>query len=328
MSYMTRVIAHYHTEFYRSGEDCWPMLQKARPIHPDQHIRVPHHDIGFYDQLDPAVRKWQGETAKRYGIEGFCYRHYWRGPEALFDSTLQLMLIDNCPDISFCLYWDNELPGLWPAFGDEAEWDRHIRYLMPFFRHPHYIRHMSRAVFVVGRPDTIPRFRQRMDYYNNQLREAGFDGIHVIMTLGQSKYNFIPYLSQVDGLMHVQPTFLGQPEILMEATETADLYHMLWVYEYIINEQTWHPNTYYGTLPCFDNSLQASVKPSLLLYADPYFFTESIASLMWKTKDFFFINSWNNWKNGTAIEPDSKDGYDFLLGVRNGTLRFRMKLGL
>src|SRR5580692_9017604 len=55
----------------------WTNTAKARPMfrgHYQPHIPA---DLGFYDLRVSETREAQAALARRYGIEGFCYYHYW-----------------------------------------------------------------------------------------------------------------------------------------------------------------------------------------------------------------------------------------------------------
>ncbi len=92
---------------------------KAKPLfkgHYQPHVPA---DLGFYDLRLPEARSAQAELAKQYGIEGFCYYHYWFAGKRLLERPFNAVLSSGKPDFPFCLCWANETwTGIWHGCAD------------------------------------------------------------------------------------------------------------------------------------------------------------------------------------------------------------------
>lgn len=208
-----KVIAFHLPQFHSIAENDewwgpefteWTNVKKARPLDSGHVILHPHADINYYDLRNISARRKQAELAKEHNIYGFCYHHYWFNGKLLLETPLELMLVDNEPNIKFCFNWANEnWTRIWDGLESdmliEQKYDKkddiisHYEYLRPFFKHHNYICVNGAPVFCLYRIGQITYMNKMMEIWNDLAIKDGFTGIYFVSMLGSFKDSQILY---------------------------------------------------------------------------------------------------------------------------------------
>ncbi|MGQ7395319.1 glycosyltransferase WbsX family protein [Streptococcus suis] len=176
-------------EWWGEGFTEWTNMKAATPLF-DGHLqpRIPL-DYNYYNLLDEKTMEWQVELAKKYGLYGFCFYHYWFNGHMLLEKPMEMML--NNPNINFpyMICWANEpWTNAWKAdgnektliaqhYGREKEWKQHFEYLLQFFKDKNYIVENNKPMLLIYRPEIIECLNEMLDYWNELAIEEGFSGI-------------------------------------------------------------------------------------------------------------------------------------------------------
>lgn len=187
-------------EWWGEGFTEWVNVKKAKPLY-EGHVqpKIPlNHN--YYDLSDERVQIWQAELAKKYGIYGFCYYHYWFNGKLLLQKPMENMLKNPKINLPFCICWANEAwTKAWTGekkvimpqyYGGRKEWEEHFEYMLPFFKDERYIKCDGKPLFVFYRPELIDCADDMIDCFQELAKNAGFPGLMIAYQHGDMDYYY------------------------------------------------------------------------------------------------------------------------------------------
>lgn len=176
-------------EWWGKGFTDWRNVVKARPRFRGHYQPQIPADLGFYDLRCAETQEAQSRMALQYGIDAFCYYHYWFNGKQLLETPLMKMLENPNIKSEFCLCWANEnwtrawdgqnkqvLMGQDYSTKDSLD---HINYLIPIFRDSRYIKINNRPLVLIYRTDIIPDVSQFINKWRSVAKDFGFDDLYI-----------------------------------------------------------------------------------------------------------------------------------------------------
>lgn len=351
---LPRLIAYYLPQFHPIRENDtwwgrgfteWTNTAKAQPRFPGHYQPHIPADLGFYDLRLPEVRNAQAELARGYGIEAFCYYHYWFGNgRRLLQRPFEEVLSSGQPNFPFCLCWANDTwSGIWHGTPDRIlikqeypgpEDDRnHFTTLLPAFKDHRYLRHDGKPVLLVWRPFGFPSPKTSVNRWRELADKAGLAGLYMIgiyrpgspdpETVGfdASIYNHNPPLREWGDWRN--PMKLAYHHCLRKLGVPT-----LYDYEKAINyflPDTLPTTRYPSVIHNWDNTPRSGANGLVFYGATPQLFGKVLRKAFDLTRPpshiksgrLIFLKSWNEWAEGNHLEPDLRDGHAFLKVIQN-----------
>jgi lipopolysaccharide biosynthesis protein len=352
-----RIISIYLPQFHPIPENDkwwgkgfteWTNVTRATPLlkgHYQPHLPS---DLGFCDLRLSDTREAQAELARQHGIYGFCYYHYWFNGHRLLNRPIDEVLASGKPDFPFMFCWANEN---WSRRWNEEDQailmkheysleddERHINFLIPFFKDKRYIKVGNKPVFSIYRSDLFPDITKTIDLWRKVVRRHGFDDIYMINVQYFAKTFIDPAAYHFDASLAFQPNWAQAPSRLF-GTWKDKLLHKLKIREsiYTVNYIAYYKDfvaqmmkakpfdykCYPSITPGWDNSARKKRKGAILLDSTPQLFSAWLADTLEKFKpyskeeNFIFINAWNEWAEGNHLEPCQKWGRAYLEALRD-----------
>jgi len=354
-AYAVRALAFYlpqfhlipeNDEWWGPGFSEWTNAARARPLFRGHVQPTLPADLGFYDLRVPETRHSQGELARRYGVEGFVYWHYWfGGGDRILERPFREVLNSGEPEIGFALAWANQSwTGTWHAAPDRVlkrqtypgvEDDRaHFESLLPAFRDGRYVRVNGRPLFYVFRPEELPDAAAFVDRWQRMAREAGLDGLYLVAEASDLLGRGLRYTSgDADGFdasvyMRLPVEVNRWTTLRMRARRKLRGGPEVWPYsDRIVEAYPRGPRIQPCVYPNWDNTPRAGRRGLAVTGADPAKFERNVRTAVGQLLDrpreerLLWIKSWNEWAEGNHLEPDLRDGHGWLQALRAGISR-------
>lgn len=353
-----RVVAFYLPQFHPIPENDrwwgpgfteWTNVARARPLFPGHYQPRLPADLGFYDLRQPETRAAQAELARAYGVDAFCYWHYWFAGRRLLERPFAEVLRSGEPDFPFCLAWANgSWSGVWhgaperilmeQTYPGPADHEAHFRLLLEAFGDERYFTVAGAPLFVVYAAHELPDARRTTDLWRGLALKAGLSGLHLVAVC-QNKVSFDPVAAGFDAIAVCNQVKISEawPRSLMEARlrRLRAAYRTLrgWplhVYRYedampYFLEVDGPPGLtrYPAVIPGWDNTPRSGAAGVVLHDATPELFgrhaRQAIAQVLGNDpeRQIVFLKSWNEWAEGNYLEPDVRFGRAFLEELRN-----------
>lgn len=201
-----RVIAFYLPQFHPIPENDaiwgkgfteWTNVAKARPVFRGHYQPQLPADLGFYDLRLSESREAQAELAREYGVEGFCYWHYWFGNgREILERPFYEVLNSGKPDFPFCLGWANhswsnktwqkssfmtkQVEFIHQEYPGDDDYRLHFYTYLKAFKDKRYITVEGKPLFYIFDPYAIPDCKHFIELWNQLAIENGLKGFYFV----------------------------------------------------------------------------------------------------------------------------------------------------
>lgn len=356
MKIITFYLPQYHeipenNEAWGEGFTEWVNVKNSKPLFKGhKQPRIPLND-NYYNLLDEEVMIDQMKLASQYGIDGFCFYHYWFKGKKVLERPVEAMLQNTQATLPFCFAWANEAwTKTWhgakgekevllrQTYGTYKDWVEHYEYLRQFFMDSRYILRDNKPVLLIYKINNMRHRSEMFACFNELARKDGFDGIFLIQMLSNEQPK--SKLKWINGFVDFEPAHVRN-----QMKQNRD-----WKYEFKMKIQKKHPNWswwnrwicdildyravnqvlldtpheknhFRGMFVDYDDSPRRGKTALIFKYSSPdrfgYYLREHIKRAKQEQNDMLFINAWNEWGEGNYLEPDTQNGFRYLEEVRN-----------
>ena len=339
----TKAIAFYLTQYHITEENNkwwgegfteWKNVTRAYPMFEghDQ-PRIPT-DMGYYDLVeDKTIQYKQIDLAKKYGIYGFCYYYYWFEGKRLLRKPLDQFVENHELELPYCICWANETwSKRWDGLEHEIlmqqvhneQTDRDFIYdIIPMFKDERYIRIEDKPLLLVYRFDLFPAPNQTIELWRKICRDEGIGEIHIAIVQSfdaidhrlygadssvefpPHKISAIPNIRIDDKMNNKNPNFGGH------------IYSYKRIVENLSTIEKRDYTLFPGSMLKWDNTARKLEMADVFHEFSPELYRQWLIknhhyTRLYNKDNVMFINAWNEWAEGSYLEPDETYGLKLL----------------
>lgn len=336
-----KLIAFYLPQFHPIPENDawwgkgfteWTNVTRAKPYFEGHNQPNLPTDLGFYDLRIPDVMQQQIEMAKSFGIQAFCFHYYWFAGKRLLEKPLDMFLEHKEWDFAYCICWANEnWTRRWDGFDHEilmaqehspeddiAFLEDATKYLLD----SRYIRVDNKPLLVIYRPQLFQNMNETADHWRKHFKQK--HNLELFIAMAQTFGKYDPREFGLNAAIEFPPHNLAAKK-LHDKYKTTDfkgnIYSALTFSENKENKIKNSPfNLFRGLMLNWDNTPRKGIFGNIYLQNTPANYGKWLREAIEDTSEnkqsenekLIFINAWNEWAEGTHLEPNQKYGYAYL----------------
>ena len=316
-----------NNEWWGMGFTEWYNVRKSSPLYNGHHQpRIPGDSIkylGYYDLSDVETIKKQVNLAKEHGIYGFGIYYYWFSGKRLLEKPLDIFIKNKEIKFNFFLIWANEdWTRRWNGYEGKIlikqmykEYDSYnfIKDIKKYIIDERYIKIDNKPIIGIYEPKKILSLSTTILNWRKESKKIGLGEIYILVCLNNYGLNEMKELKLFDAVYEFSP----RDSLKYSTKYFPYLLYMMTLYKNLdyVNITNDFP-LYRGCMVEFDNSPRKKRDPAIYEnYSPEQFFMINKKIIEWTRKNyneknrFIFINAWNEWGEGTYLEPDRKYGY-------------------
>ena len=331
---------------FKDGKGEWQSVWEARPKW-EGHEQPRKPLWGYENEADPKVVEKKIDAAVSHGVNVFIYDWYWYGGRPFLEDALDKGFLGakNNEKMKFFIMWanhhvtkiwDNKAVDkkfnepIWRGWADAAEFRKiSRRWIEMYFSRPNYYRIGGKPVLMIYEIATFIQGIGGMDKaaealagFRAECAKAGFSGAHIMVCdyalkpemLGKlgidsaTIYNFVHWANVQGNPDYSEWTRKGEARFDAAKKELG------------LKAYFAHASVGWDMNPRFP----AEVASSTVMNSTPDKFKESLKRVKdWTDRNakadmpkLITVNSWNEWTEGSYLEPDEQFGFGYLEAIK------------
>lgn len=338
---------------FKDGKGEWEAIYNAKPKYAGHN--QPHVPVwGYTDESDPKVMEKKIDAATSHGVNVFIYDWYWYDGKPFLENGVSKGFLGakNNAKMKFYLMWANHDHNsyldytaedkskiYWRGAVDRPTFEKMVAHVIKdFFSKPNYYKINGEPVFSVYELSTfikglggIAEAKDALDYFTRKTKEAGFPGLHLQGVL----WSAIP-----SGISATPGDQVSTQNNTIINLGIKSLTNYQWCHYVPMDRydrwgdkaiEAWPKFAKDFTVPFFPHiSISWDPNPrfpgpklqGMVTEANPVDFkrfliqARTYADSHPDQPKLITINAWNEWAEGSYLEPDKQHGFAYLDAIK------------
>jgi lipopolysaccharide biosynthesis protein len=308
-----------NNKWWGNGFTEWTNVTKALPRYLGQYQPRLPADLGFYDLSNPDH-----------------IHNYWHSGHRLLETPLRTIYENKDINIRYFINWANET---WSRRWDGSDAEilieqkyapgedvQYAEYVSEFMEDERYIRIAGRPVIMIYRPRHMPDARATVDRWREFFVKRGLGNPYIIFP--QKVDEFDPRPFGMDAAAGFPPHHVGFENRnirnnlrLLDQRYVGRVFSYDEMVQFSLNNVPTDYRLLPGVCPGWDNQARRGLHALSFAGSTPAKYGKWLRKLSARAIEqasdpderIVFINAWNEWAEGTYLEPDRHYGYAYLV---------------
>lgn len=342
-----RTFAFYLPQFHPIAENNWAHgmgftewrnVVKGKPLFKGHYQPKIPGELGYYDLRSVDVLREQVDLARKHGIDGFCFYYYYFGGQKILYKPIENYIKSDI-DAPFLFIWANEnWSRRWDGGDKEVIVEQHhsdfddrefIRGLFETFADKRYVKVLGKPVLMIYKAHLFPDILATTELWRAEAEAHGLPGLYLVMvddwgTLEHPRYFGFDASYEIPS--NVTPTSVDVP-LADRPKVVPDFTGRIVDYQRFAQFHAGRPfpahKRFRTVMLPWDNAARYGSRAMVHVNVEGDGYKTWLSQALLDTykryppeERLVFLHSWNEWCEGTYLEPDGKLGRRYLEQTR------------
>ena len=339
-----RVFAFYLSQFHpipennfghRMGFTEWNNVIDAKPLFKGHYQpRIPG-ELGYYDLRSLEVMKEQIQLAIEHGISGFCFYYYYFSGKKLLYRPIENYINSDIKAPFFFLWANENWSRRWDGGDHEVIISQQhskdddiifIRDLVSTFHDDRYVKVNGKPILMVYKAHLFPDILSTTELWRNEIIKQGFPDLYLVMVDDWIKDLPHPRTFGFDATYEIPSNSIPQC-VTYDERENLDLpndfsgiivdYHKF--SQFHMGRPFPEYKRFRTVMLPWDNTPRYAKRANIHVNTGGDDYRAWLTQALIDTHSHYepeerivFVHSWNEWCEGTYLEPDGRFGRRYL----------------